>query len=103
MNCGARVFTLIDVHTRECVVLELARRKSPFAGRNPMQMLAAHLYEAPKPLAELGVDVPSSLDAAITRCLAKRPEDRYASAAALEEALEQYSLSDDGVSLTSIA
>ena len=60
-----------------------------FPGRTPMQMLAAHLYEMPRPMAERGARVPAALEALIFRCLAKAPSDRYPDAAALETALRQ--------------
>jgi serine/threonine protein kinase len=46
-----------------------------FAGRSPMQMLAAHLYETPMPMSGRGVTVPSQLEAVIVRCLAKDPAE----------------------------
>jgi eukaryotic-like serine/threonine-protein kinase len=57
-----------------------------FAGRNPMQMLAAHLTEDPPPLAIADVHASAAVEEVVRRCLAKSPGDRHASAALLAEA-----------------
>ena len=62
---------------------------SPFAGRMPMRMLAAHLYETPPPLATRGIVVPHEVEAVIMRCLAKAATDRYADMASLGNALQR--------------
>ncbi|MEP7127115.1 MAG: serine/threonine-protein kinase [Byssovorax sp.] len=50
-----------------------------------------HLETAPRKLAERAPDagIPPALDAAVLRCLAKRPEDRFESAAAAATALRE--------------
>jgi hypothetical protein len=50
-------------------------------------MLMAHLGEMPPSARSLRPEVPAALDAVVMKCLAKRPEDRFASAAELERAL----------------
>ena len=52
-----------------------------------MQMLAAHLYELPRPMAQAGVHVPADLEAVMVRCLAKEPSQRFENAASLEVGL----------------
>jgi serine/threonine-protein kinase len=59
----------------------------PFGGRSPMETMAAHLYENPRPVSESRRDVPAELEAVILRCLAKNPEDRYGSAGEVDAAL----------------
>ena len=63
-----------------------------FPGRTPMQMLAAHMYEMPKTMDQLGVSVPAELETLIFRCLAKQPAERFADIASLESALQQSQL-----------
>ncbi|OWK41871.1 serine/threonine protein kinase [Fimbriiglobus ruber] len=54
---------------------------------NPVKTLMAVVNEEPAPIAKYNPHVPDDLTAVIKRCLAKTPDDRYESAADLEEAL----------------
>jgi serine/threonine-protein kinase len=59
-----------------------------FDGASPVEICAAHLHLAPRPISErLGRAIPRDLEALILQTLAKEPGDRPASAAALREAL----------------
>ena len=59
----------------------------PFVRDTPADVLRAHVSQPVKPPRELAADVPTDLEAVILRCLAKRPEDRYADARAVADAL----------------
>ena len=52
-----------------------------------VQMMLAHMSEAPPSACALRPELPAAFDALLQRCLAKRPEDRYANAQALAQAL----------------
>jgi serine/threonine-protein kinase len=59
----------------------------PFSGRNVLEVCARHLHETPVPPSQrLGRRIPEDLEALIVSCLAKCPEARPSSAAALESA-----------------
>lgn len=77
-----------DLYSLGAVAYYLLTGRVLFPGRSPMQMLAAHLYEMPQPMATYGVSVPSDLEAIVFRCLAKQPSDRFPDAARLEAALQ---------------
>ncbi len=62
--------------------------RSPFAGRNSMQMLAAHLYEMPPAPSTHVTDIPPEVDAIIIRALTKDPAGRFENARAMASALE---------------
>ena len=64
-------------------------------------MVAAHLTQAPTPLAVLRASVPPALAALVMRCLEKRPADRWQSAGELLHALESFSTPVDGVAAAS--
>lgn len=76
-----------DIYSVGALAYFLLSGRSPFEGKGPVQMLIAHLGEVPPSVASLRPEVSLALDAVVMKCLAKRPEDRYASAAELERAL----------------
>ena len=59
----------------------------PFDGDSAAAILAQHLTQAPPPVLGLRPDLPAPLAQAIERCLAKAPEDRFASGEELAGAL----------------
>ena len=81
-----------DIYSIGALGYFLLSATSPFAGRMPMKMLAAHLYETPPPLATRGVVVPADVEAVIMRCLAKAPADRFTDMASVADALQRASL-----------
>jgi len=62
----------------------------PFSADTPLEMLAKQVGEAPVPPSlRLGQPLPAQLEAVILRCLAKDPNERYATAAELAAALDE--------------
>jgi serine/threonine-protein kinase len=59
----------------------------PFEGRTMLELAARHVVEAPPPLAERATGAPRGVVRAITRCLAKAPEARWATGEELRKAL----------------
>ena len=76
-----------DIYSLGALGYFLLTGASPFDGRPVLQMIVAHLHETPRPVVELRPDVPQQLSDVIDKCLAKRPDERFLSAAALEHAL----------------
>ena len=76
-----------DIYALGCMAYELLAGRPPFHGRAPQRVLAAHLSEAPQPIAELRPDVPAALAELVMRCLAKDPAERPQSAAEIILAL----------------
>jgi serine/threonine-protein kinase len=95
-QCGGdvEVTGASDMYSLGLVAYYLLAGRSPFSDRSAVQMMAAHLYEMPKPLTEFRNDIPAGLSDVITRCLAKLPEDRFPDMDALQLALTQ-SVSDE--------
>jgi serine/threonine-protein kinase len=78
-----------DLYTLAVVLFELLAGRPLFARAEQAEMMRAALrLEAPS-IAALRGDVPMELDAILRRGLAKRPEDRFASAAAFLAALDR--------------
>lgn len=78
-----------DLYSTGCVLYEMLCGRSPFHDRKAVTELArAHLHEMPPPPSTVAPQpIPPALDAAVMRALAKRREDRFASAAAFKEEL----------------
>jgi len=76
-----------DVFSLGVVVYELASGRRPFAGGDPVSLLASILRDTPPPCDRLNPDVPSRLAAIVQRCLEKDPAARYADGGELRDAL----------------
>jgi hypothetical protein len=65
----------------------LVTGKLPFTGNHPTEVLLAHLMKAPRLPHEVRPEVPQALSQVLMKAMAKRPEDRFASASELRQAL----------------
>ena len=72
-----------DIYSLGCVAYEALSGESPFAGKSPQQMLAAHVIEDPPPISTRVAGVPPALASVVMQCLAKEPAKRPQSAAEL--------------------
>jgi serine/threonine-protein kinase len=73
---GSEVNHRADLYSFGVVAYELLTGATPFAGRSRHEVVAAHLAEAPEPVAGRQPEVPAPLAALVDRLLAKRPGDR---------------------------
>jgi serine/threonine-protein kinase len=87
-----------DIYSLGCVAYEMLTGKSPFAGKSPQQMLAAHIVEKPTPIETLRPEVPASLVSIVNRCLEKEPSARPQSASEIVSQLESSGTHDSVVS-----
>jgi eukaryotic-like serine/threonine-protein kinase len=76
-----------DIYSLGCVLFECLAGRPPFANRNEAVVLQLHLTQPADDVRSLRRDTPSELAAGIAKALAKKPEDRWKSAAAMREAL----------------
>jgi serine/threonine-protein kinase len=76
-----------DVYSLGGVAYFILTGRPPFVRETAMEMLLAHAYEPVEPPSRLRPQVPADLEGVLTRCLAKKKEDRYATVDELEKAL----------------
>ncbi len=77
-----------DLYSLGAVAYFLISGVTVFEGENLVEICAEHLYTAPvAPSLRTKAPVPASVDALILRCLEKNPDERPASAVALQVAL----------------
>lgn len=84
-----------DLYSLACVAYYLLTGKPPFSDENPVMLVVAHATATPQSLSDQVADLPADLCDIIMKCLNKRPEDRFPSARALLQALEQCSCADE--------
>jgi len=77
--------TRIDVFAAGAVIYEMLAGKPPFSGKSAVEVFHAIMYEHPAALT--GGPAVVALDRVINRALAKRPVDRYQTAAAMTQDL----------------
>ncbi|HEV8062967.1 MAG TPA: FHA domain-containing serine/threonine-protein kinase [Gemmataceae bacterium] len=77
-----------DLYGVGVLLYQLVTGQAPFASESCEETIEHIDHNEPEPAQALNADVPVLLDRLILRLLAKEPEDRYASAGALLDALE---------------
>ncbi|HHH30401.1 MAG TPA: serine/threonine protein kinase, partial [Polyangiaceae bacterium] len=78
-----------DLYSVGIILYELVTGEMPFDGADAMQVMLAQIGMPPPSVRDRRPDCPPELEAIIMRCLAKRPADRFPSAASLREALDR--------------
>jgi eukaryotic-like serine/threonine-protein kinase len=76
-----------DLYSLGCVLFECLTGRPPFVWRREAVVLQLHLTEPAPDIRSLRTDVPPALARLINRALAKRPEERWESAAEMRSLL----------------
>ena len=86
-----------DLYGLGCVAYFLLCGHEPFVAKTDAAVAMLHLTQAPAPLLGRGAgDVTPAFERIVLRCLAKSPDERYASAAELMRALSELTLAPWG-------
>ena len=76
---GAAVDYRSDIFSFGAVLYEMLTGLQPFKAASSAQTMTAIIEDEPRPIAELNPKVPLPLRWIVERCMAKEPDDRYAS------------------------
>jgi serine/threonine protein kinase len=78
-----------DLYSFGVVLYEVVTGRLPFMTRSISDAVFQHVYSTPQPPSQFRPELPSELEMIILRCLAKQPNERFATAADLASALRQ--------------
>ncbi len=79
-----------DLYSLGCTLFYLLTAHRPFHAESTAELLLKHQTEEATPLESLRPDVPEGVASVVRKLLAKRPEDRFQTAAELAAALEPF-------------
>ncbi|MCZ2146616.1 MAG: serine/threonine protein kinase [Bryobacterales bacterium] len=86
-----------DIYSAGCVLYEMLCGHRPFEATSQFDVMLAHIQREATPVATVNRNLPGFWSAVVGRAMAKKPEDRYRSAAAFSAALSEALHRPDGV------
>ena len=86
---GEIVDARADLYSCGALLYELLVGRPPFTGDSPVAIAYQHVTEIPQPPSAFDSSLPHEIDAIVLTALAKKPENRYASAAEMRADVER--------------
>ncbi len=86
---GEKLTASSDLYSLGVVMFEMLTGRPPFIGPTAVSIAMQHASTYPPSLRQFNTNVPPSLEQIVNRVLEKEPEDRFHSAAEMQQALRQ--------------
>lgn len=82
---GETVDSRSDIYSAGCLMYELLVGRPPFQGDSPVSVAYQHVRELPVAPSTLDSEITPAMDAVVLKALAKDPDERYDTAAAMRD------------------
>jgi serine/threonine-protein kinase len=86
---GEKLTASSDLYSLGVVMFEMLAGRPPFIGPTAVSIAMQHASTYPPPLRQFNANVPPTLEQIVVKTLAKEPEDRFISAAEMQQALHK--------------
>jgi hypothetical protein len=86
---GRNVDQRSDIFSLGVMIYEMSTGQMPFEGTSPVDTMHAIAFDEARPVTQIRPGLPAGLQRVVSRCLRKRPEDRYQSTRDLAEDLKR--------------